>query len=431
MPEPANPDDYRDEVITRIARPRRHRARRRDHADPREREGDLRRHPRRCLDIVEAVNSPALALTWDNANFVQCGVRPFTEAYPLLAPHVDYLQVKDALAADGTVVPAGEGDGEFRETMRAFAAAGFDGFVSLEPHLRVRPFPRRLLRARELGVRIPGLHRPPRGGRHRLLMTTGHAVVGIGDISALHLDAIRANPAHRAGGRLRPRRRRRPRRAGRAFGVPFFTDHRELLRAVCAAGGAHHHPARPARPGRPRRAGRRRARADGEADRAVRREPAGGSSSGGGLHPQGGGRAPEPLQPDAVAIRDVLDVRRSSDRSLGGRAAVWWFRPTGVLRGLPVARQVGDRRWRRADQPGHPHPRPAAVVPRRPDRGPAASPRRCRWPASIEVEDTATIVIDHDSGVPLDALRDQRPPLQCHVELEITGRDGSGPARRR
>jgi len=135
MPAGADPDGYRDEVISRIA----------DlaaiaedagvtliHENEKEIFGDI---PRRCLDIVQSVNSPALALTWDNANFVQCGVRPFAEAYPLLAQHVAYLQVKDALAADGTVVPSGEGDGEFRQTMRAFAAAGFDGFVSLEPHL--------------------------------------------------------------------------------------------------------------------------------------------------------------------------------------------------------------------------------------------------------------------------------------------------------
>lgn len=135
MPTETDPDGYRDEVIARL----------RDlaaiaedsgvtliHENEKEIFGDI---PRRCLDIVEAVASPALALTWDNANFVQCGVRPFSEAYPLLAPHVVYLQVKDALAVDGTVVPAGEGDGEFRETMRAFAARGFDGFVSLEPHL--------------------------------------------------------------------------------------------------------------------------------------------------------------------------------------------------------------------------------------------------------------------------------------------------------
>lgn len=135
MPPGADPDSYRDEVISRIAALAtiaEEAGVTLIHENEKEIFGDI---PRRCLDIVEAVNSPALALTWDNANFVQCGVRPFAEAYPLLAPHVAYLQVKDALVADGTVVPAGEGDGEFRETMRAFAAAGFDGFVSLEPHL--------------------------------------------------------------------------------------------------------------------------------------------------------------------------------------------------------------------------------------------------------------------------------------------------------
>ncbi len=46
-------------------------------------------------------------------------------------------QVKDARFADSVVVPAGEGEGEFRESMRAFAADGFEGFASLEPHLQI------------------------------------------------------------------------------------------------------------------------------------------------------------------------------------------------------------------------------------------------------------------------------------------------------
>ena len=33
------------------------------------------------------------------------------------------------------MVPAGEGDGQVRETVRALAADGFDGFFSMEPHL--------------------------------------------------------------------------------------------------------------------------------------------------------------------------------------------------------------------------------------------------------------------------------------------------------
>lgn len=91
--------------------------------------------PSRCHDIVTTVDNEHLTLAWDAANYVQCGVRPFTDGYELLRPHTTYIQIKDARLADGSVVPAGQGDGESRETIRALRADGFDGFFSLEPHL--------------------------------------------------------------------------------------------------------------------------------------------------------------------------------------------------------------------------------------------------------------------------------------------------------
>jgi sugar phosphate isomerase/epimerase len=94
--------------------------------------GDI---PSRVLDLVECVGSDALRLAWDSANFVQVGVRPFTDAYALLRPHLEYLQVKDAVAATGDVVPTGEGDGQLRETLTALRDDGYTGFASLEPHL--------------------------------------------------------------------------------------------------------------------------------------------------------------------------------------------------------------------------------------------------------------------------------------------------------
>lgn len=91
--------------------------------------------PERCADIVTSLGSDHLRLVWDPANFVQCGVRPFSDAYGLLRDHVAYLHVKDARLADGTVLPAGQGDGEVVSTLGALHADGFDGFLSLEPHL--------------------------------------------------------------------------------------------------------------------------------------------------------------------------------------------------------------------------------------------------------------------------------------------------------
>jgi sugar phosphate isomerase/epimerase len=91
--------------------------------------------PERCADIVASVGSPALRATFDAANFVQCGVRPHADAYELLRPYLEYVQIKDALAATGEVVPAGQGDGQVRETLAALRDSGFEGYLSLEPHL--------------------------------------------------------------------------------------------------------------------------------------------------------------------------------------------------------------------------------------------------------------------------------------------------------
>ncbi|WP_426738923.1 sugar phosphate isomerase/epimerase family protein [Plantibacter sp. 2H11-2] len=114
-------------------------------ADLAEREGVVLLHenekdiygdvPERILDLVESVGSPALRLAWDNANFVQVGVAPFDDGYAMLRPYLDYLQVKDAVAESGQVVPSGEGDGQLRETLAALRDDGYAGFASLEPHL--------------------------------------------------------------------------------------------------------------------------------------------------------------------------------------------------------------------------------------------------------------------------------------------------------
>ena len=74
-------------------------------------------------------------MTFDPANFVLCGVRPFTDGYELLDEYIDYVHIKDVVADEGRIVPAGEGDGEVREVLSALHSRGFGGFCSLEPHL--------------------------------------------------------------------------------------------------------------------------------------------------------------------------------------------------------------------------------------------------------------------------------------------------------
>ncbi len=135
IPAGDDPDDHRDEVITRmraIARVAEEAGVVAVHENEKDIFGDI---PRRVLDIVTTVDSPNLKLAWDPANYVQCGVKPYTEGYADLRPHTVYIQIKDALFADASVVVAGAGDGEVAETIRALREDGFDGFFSLEPHL--------------------------------------------------------------------------------------------------------------------------------------------------------------------------------------------------------------------------------------------------------------------------------------------------------
>lgn len=88
-----------------------------------------------CRDLAE--NVPGLGLIFDPANFVQAGVKP-ADAWPVLKDHVLYVHIKDAIAGSGQVVPAGEGDGAVLDILRdAICARGYEGFLSLEPHLQV------------------------------------------------------------------------------------------------------------------------------------------------------------------------------------------------------------------------------------------------------------------------------------------------------
>lgn len=92
--------------------------------------------PDRCLDVVRSVGSAHVRLLFDPANFIQCGAQPFPDAWGLLKDHVSYVHIKDAKRATGEVTPAGEGDGRLPEFLRTLAASGYDGFLSLEPHLK-------------------------------------------------------------------------------------------------------------------------------------------------------------------------------------------------------------------------------------------------------------------------------------------------------
>ena len=92
----------------------------------------------RCHALLTQVNSPALVFAWDPANFVQVGETAITErAWPQLGHYTGYVHIKDSRLADGTVQPAGQGDGQVGLLLSHLRDAGYQGFLALEPHLVV------------------------------------------------------------------------------------------------------------------------------------------------------------------------------------------------------------------------------------------------------------------------------------------------------
>lgn len=88
----------------------------------------------RCADLLDAFGG-RLGCIFDPANFIQCGEKPL-ENFALLRERVEYMHIKDALLSDGSVVPAGKGDGSVAEILADMPGDGCMT-LSIEPHLTV------------------------------------------------------------------------------------------------------------------------------------------------------------------------------------------------------------------------------------------------------------------------------------------------------
>jgi sugar phosphate isomerase/epimerase len=90
-------------------------------------------HPDRVVDLLTTINSPSLRAVYDAANYVFCGYDP-AEGWRKTKAATAHLHVKDWVAGEKHGCLAGQGQGRWPEVI-ADAAAWYDGFATLEPHL--------------------------------------------------------------------------------------------------------------------------------------------------------------------------------------------------------------------------------------------------------------------------------------------------------
>ncbi len=89
----------------------------------------------RCRVIFEALGSAHFSAAFDFANFVQCGEDTW-KCWELLRPYIEYIHIKDAVSHDKENVLCGTGEGKIKALLtRAIRDEGYEGFLTLEPHL--------------------------------------------------------------------------------------------------------------------------------------------------------------------------------------------------------------------------------------------------------------------------------------------------------
>lgn len=87
----------------------------------------------RCADLMDNLYCDNFKAVFDPANFVQ-SQQDTKYAYEKLGKYIEYMHIKDS-RPDGKVVPSGMGEGNVEYVLKSLFDNGYDGFVSLEPHL--------------------------------------------------------------------------------------------------------------------------------------------------------------------------------------------------------------------------------------------------------------------------------------------------------
>lgn len=134
MEKEERPEDYKNTVIERLGELKSYGKNHRAVLLHENEKGIYGETAERCSELFQALYDENFKAVFDFANFVQCK-EDTLKAYELLKPYISYIHIKDAVFETGEVRPAGMGDGNIKEILTDLDISGYNGFLSLEPHL--------------------------------------------------------------------------------------------------------------------------------------------------------------------------------------------------------------------------------------------------------------------------------------------------------
>lgn len=194
--EDEKPEDYRDEVLARVGAMAKYAKSKGITCCHENERGIYGNVPERCLDMLSELKG-FLGGIFDPANFIMDGVDTLA-AYEMLEPYIDYMHIKDALAEDRIIVPAGEGDGHIEEILRRFARKDGPRFLSVEPHLKVFDGLKALEKTGDVAEKMRRFSYPSNresfaaacSALHKLVekvQPVRYGIIGIGNMGSSHL----------------------------------------------------------------------------------------------------------------------------------------------------------------------------------------------------------------------------------------------------
>lgn len=134
LPKGSTPADYESQVLDRLSQFIRYAEGNNVILLHENEKGIYGEKAKECKNLMDHFYGDHFKCIFDFANFIQAEENTWN-AYELLKPYIAYIHVKDALLKDGSVVPAGYGDGQVARILGDLIQNGYSGYLSLEPHL--------------------------------------------------------------------------------------------------------------------------------------------------------------------------------------------------------------------------------------------------------------------------------------------------------
>jgi len=91
--------------------------------------------PENSLTLLKEVNSPSLVLLFDTGNVIYYTDLDTWDFYIKIKPYIKYVHIKDYKKDKKTATFPGEGNSKVKEILNDLKKTGYDGFVSIEPHI--------------------------------------------------------------------------------------------------------------------------------------------------------------------------------------------------------------------------------------------------------------------------------------------------------